>query len=299
MLLLEKLNKFNTHYQSLIALKTEIEALVSDSNLKVKMQNSFDDLKRDLENSLDSTLERISNETLKATMQNALNKVNEILIQNLDETASKVALNLNLDSISKVVSRDFLEQNQNNFEKVLCEALGKDTRIQEVITQKKQEISDAAQDFLNLLSKIDAIDQFQSLTQDFLEKNKAEVLNLSDKRPILEYIKTSQELKELIKFASKEATAEIVSYESIQETIIEALKSKGEEVFKEVADLQSLKEMRFEAALHLQAIALQSELHNISKAYNALADVLIAKKRLEMLEKLPENGNYHKSFAVI
>ena len=83
MLLLEKLNKFNTHYQSLIALKTEIEALVSDSNLKVKMQNSFDDLKRDLENSLDSTLERISNETLKATMQNALNKVNEILIQNL------------------------------------------------------------------------------------------------------------------------------------------------------------------------------------------------------------------------
>lgn len=299
MLLLEKLNEFHTNYESLIALKKEIETMLSDENLKSKMQTSFETLKRDLENSLSSTLETKGDEHLKETMQSALAKVNELVIDNLDETASKVALNLNLESISKSVAKDFLKENENNFEKVLCEVLEQDTQMQTLIAAKKEEVTNAAQDFLNLLSKIDAKREFQNLTQDFLEDNKAEVLEFSDTSAILEYIKTSRELKEIIKFASKEATTEMISFENIQDFIIEALKNKGEEVFKDVADLQILKEMRFEASLHLQAIALQSELHNIQKALNALADVAIAKKRLEMLQKYPNTESFHKSFAVI
>ena len=46
MLLLEKLNEFHTNYESLIALKKEIETMLSDENLKSKMQTSFETLKK-------------------------------------------------------------------------------------------------------------------------------------------------------------------------------------------------------------------------------------------------------------
>lgn len=299
MLLLDKLNEFNANYKSLIALKKEIETMLSDENLKSKMQTSFEALKSNLESSISSSLDEKSNETLKETMQSALNKVNELVIENIDETASKVALNLNLESISKNVANGFLEENKSNFEKTLCEVLKKDTSLQDLIENKKQEVSNATTNFLNLLSLIDAKKEFQDLTQSFLQNNKNEVFNHLDFKPILELIKTQKELKDLIKYASKEATTEMVGYENIQDAIIEALKNKGKEVFREVAEIQSLKELRFEAALHLQAISLQGELWNIQKALNALADVLIAKKRLEMLEKYPNTESFHKSFAVI
>ena len=272
MRLYEILQSFKADFETLQALKAEVLEATNKQNLQHSLLESFNAL----ENSLK---ERIVSESATALSQaridfnkNAKTQLENLFTENIDLVNAAVEAKIDTEQMAREIAKSLESKNQKQLVKLFNEALQTDnyTREFERVSQALTlELTNAAQDTKKLIGQKRAeIENFpataflQSLTKEFLTEHKHEILRSQNLNFLRDLLKDSKDLQTQAQIAGREASRHYIA-KTAPKLVDESLKERAQEVFSVFLD--DLKEAESLAALHLQAMSLQSEIAMINK----------------------------------
>lgn len=298
MLLAQKFMQFEQDFQAVCAAKKELESQITEDALKEKLKDSFECLKQELKD----ILKQEASATL-AKERNQLREANEaalgsLFAENLEYTAEALSHKINLNTLSAQIAKNLESKNQKQIIQLLREALEGEKyqrQVEQCAQTTTQEISRTLTSFKSKiaqkseeLTQKDALSLLQSLAQEFLRAHKDEILKSQNLNFLKNLLAQDDSLKSLVLKDVKIATREIAK--SAIEKEIKGIEKeiKGldscvlDTILKNLPTIltESLPEVgriRFQGALHLQALGLQSQIAFLQSTLLKLHELRAAK----------------------
>lgn len=301
----------------------------SIQELKAMQSEAKDALKEAKDATSQSTLQRVFAESFNAELkglQSRLSEVsneilghraNELSTQNKQEILSlfesqkseiikEAVERLPLESLSKLIAKDFAKQNKENLTEAINEAIaGTNSELKKTISECRESLRSTTKDFeiATQNKKNSILETADCLIYDFLKENPNLVFeNMSQesiKSGIVECLNANPTLLESLNKKALKIAKERISFSLVQEEIQKQLQREAINAFEKALGYQDLIEKRFLAGLQLGALCLLGELGNLSKILSALSDIQTEENRLEALRNFKENAPYQKIFMEI
>lgn len=291
MLLAQKFKQFEQDFQAVCAAKKELESQITEDALKEKLKDSFECLKQELKD----ILKQEASATL-AKERNQLREANEaalgsLFAENLEYTAEALSHKINLNTLSAQIAKNLESKNQKQIIQLLREALEGEKyqrQVEQCAQTTTQEISRTLTSFKSKiaqkseeLTQKDALSLLQSLAQEFLRAHKDEILKSQNLNFLKNLLAQDDSLKSLVlkdvKIATREIAKSAIEKEikgldsCVLDTILKNLPTILTESLPEVGRI------RFQGALHLQALGLQSQIAFLQSTLLKLHELRAAK----------------------
>ena len=273
MRLVEILQDFKADYQSLQSLKKEVLEATSKQHLQDSLLESFNALENSLKERLAKECQSALSKARIDFNKNAQTSLENLFVEHIDLVNAAVEAKMDTEQMAREIAKRLESKNQKQLVKLFSEALQTDnyTREFERVSQALTlELTNATQDTKKLIGQKRAeIENFpataflQSLTKEFLTEHKHEILRSQNLNFLRDLLKDSKDLQKQAQIAGREASRHYIA-KTAPKLVDESLQERAKEVFSTFSE--NLKEAESLAALHLQAMSLQSEIAMIDDA---------------------------------
>lgn len=296
--LFRKIEELNNLFVRANNILEEAKGYLSQEKANEVLEHSFKELKEETLQELSALCDSLLETKAEAMQGLVSNQTLELFNQNLESLANVVALRVDLNKVAEKTTNALKDENDARLIEFLNMIIDGE-EFQTILLKHKQKIQQGTQEFLKSLNSINMQSHIYNHIQEFLEKNKEEILKSQDLGFLKQSMLTTPSLRESISSNAKAATKELINKEDIKETLIAVLREDAIRVFEESTSLQELQERRFLSSSLLLNMALQGEVKTITQTYQVLSHLKLEQKRKEALEKIQKTDIFFKTYQVL
>ena len=282
MLLYEKIEALEALFASAKeSLQSEANTALQSALLKI--ETSLQETKVLLEQTITTKQKQAFSALELATQQ----QVSTLFSQEKESLIALVGEKIDLTNLAHNIAIEFAQENLAALESTLQKLLSDgEHSLQKLALASLERFQSELKSRIAELKSYSLEPLARELVQEFLDTNKNEILRINDFSFLQEFLQESKVFAALLENAAKEQVQEIVTKEVVNDNVLELLQASAQEVFAKTLALKELQKQRFAASIILANMNVQCELAHITRIMDVLAELELAKKRLEAYEDL-------------